>query len=284
MREAIGICDLSFRYQPGLPLCLRGIGLSVQEGDFLGIVGQNGSGKTTLVKLIAGLLRPDTGEIRLAGTDVRETPLAERSATVGFVMQNPDRQLFADTVVQEVAFGLRNQGMGSAEAAERAREVLSRFGLEPLGEEYPPALSKGDRAKVVIASVLAMEPRIIILDEPTGGQDHDGRTQIMEMVRAYRERGHTVLVVTHEMSLVASYCERVLVMSGGEILMVGSAREVFSAPDRLRTTAIRPPQITELGWQLREELGGGDAVLRVEELGDRILERIHRETPGTGGR
>lgn len=272
--KIIEIKDLSYCYTENGPRCVDHISIDIEEGEFVGIIGQNGAGKSTLMKNITGLLRPTEGKIFIDGKDVTKIPVSVLSSTVGYVLQNPDRQLFADTVREEMAFGPRNQGLDEEEINKRIEVILEDIGILQLADEYPPALSKGDRAKVVIASTLIMEPRVIILDEPTGGQDVVGRYQIMEIAKKFRESGHTVIVVTHCMSLVAEYCERTIVLCNGSILMEGTSKEIFSRPKELEKTFIRPPQITELANRLKDVLDIKETLLSVEEMGDRILKHM----------
>lgn len=272
--KIIEVKNLNYRYSENGPLCVNNINLEVEEGDFIGIIGQNGAGKSTLMKVLTGLLRPSEGQIFINGEDIADVPVSVISNTLGYVLQNPDRQLFAETVREELAFGPTNQGVSEEEIEKRTDYILKAVGILHLADEYPPALSKGDRAKVVIGSVLAMEPKIIILDEPTGGQDYIGRYQIMDIAKKFREKGHTVIVVTHAMSLVAEYCNRIIVLCDGEILMQGSSKEVFSQPEELQKTFIRPPQITELANAMKDELHIEETLLCVEEMGDKILEHI----------
>ncbi|QRN85248.1 ATP-binding cassette domain-containing protein [Clostridia bacterium] len=270
----IEVKDLSYCYVENGPMCVNNMNISIEEGSFVGIIGQNGAGKSTLMKNLTGLLRPTKGSIYIKGEDIAETPVAVIANTLGYVLQNPDRQLFADTVREELAFGPTNQGVSEEEVNKRIDYILESIGIMHLADEYPPALSKGDRAKVVIGSVLAMEPQIIILDEPTGGQDYIGRYQIMDIARKFHERGHTVVVVTHSMALVAEYCDRIIVLCNAEILLQGTSKEVFSQPEVLAKTFIRPPQITELANRMKEELNIHETLLSVEEMGNKVLEHI----------
>lgn len=270
----IEVKNLSYCYVENGPMCVNNLNISIEEGSFVGIIGQNGAGKSTLMKNLTGLLRPTKGSIYIKGEDIADTPVAVIANTLGYVLQNPDRQLFADTVREELAFGPKNQGVSEEEANRRINYILESVGIMHLADEYPPALSKGDRAKVVIGSVLAMEPQIIILDEPTGGQDYIGRYQIMDIARKFHERGHTVIVVTHSMALVAEYCDKVIVLCNAEILLQGTSKEVFSQPEVLAKTFIRPPQITELANRMKEELNIHETLLSVEEMGDKVLEHI----------
>jgi energy-coupling factor transport system ATP-binding protein len=272
---AIEVENLEYVYQPHGLKALKGISLTVREGDFVGVIGQNGAGKTTLLKNLVGLLLPTSGRVIVDGLDTRETTVAELSTRVGFVLQNPDQQLFAQMVEEEIAFGPHNLKLAEEEVKARVDGAIAVTGLEEFRQEFPPALAKGDRAKVVIASVLAMRPNIIILDEPTTGQDYKGCHQIMQIARQLHEEGCTVLVVTHHMALVAEYTERTVVLCQGEVLMQGTTACVFAQPEVLRQTHVTPPQITQLAQSLPKELRLPDTALTVEQLGDSILECVH---------
>ncbi|MBS3969807.1 MAG: ATP-binding cassette domain-containing protein [Clostridia bacterium] len=266
----IEIKNLTFTY-PNNFTALKNINTTIYNGEFVGIIGQNGAGKSTLLKNITGLLKPTKGDIIIDGVNTKEITVARLSTKIGFVLQNPDRQLFAETVEKEVAFGPRNLKLSEDEIQARVKESLAYVGLEHIRDKFPPALSKGDRAKVIIASVLAMKPRLIILDEPTTGQDYRGCHQIMGIAKEFNKAGHTVLVVTHHMALVADYAERTIVFCEGEILLDGSTREVFAQPQTLKKSFIIPPQITMVGSSLEKELGLQEICLTVSELGDTVL-------------
>jgi len=272
---AIAIENLEYVYQPHNVKAVNGISFSVRWGEFVGIIGQNGAGKTTVLKNILGLLTPTSGRIIVDGVDTRQTTVADLATRVGFVLQNPDQQLFAQTVEEEIAFGPRNLMLSEVDIQERVEEVIALTGLDQFREEFPPALSKGDRAKVVIASVLAMRPKIIILDEPTTGQDYKGCHQIMQIAHRLHEEGRTVLVVTHHMALVAEYTERTVVLCQGGILLDDATDVVFSQPETLRQTHVAPPQITQLAQALPRELGLPANALTVPQLGDSILSGGH---------
>ncbi|HEY3313964.1 MAG TPA: ATP-binding cassette domain-containing protein [Bacillota bacterium] len=274
----IQVQNLTYTY-PGGFTALREINFSVRRNEFVGIIGQNGAGKSTLLKNITGLLTPAVGRVVVHGFDTRRAKVADIATHVGFVLQNPDRQLFAQTVREEVAFGPKNLGLPDSDIEERVQTALAYVGLEGNREGFPPALSKGDRAKVVIASVLAMRPELIILDEPTSGQDYRGCYQIMDIARAFHQSGHTVVVVTHHMALVAEYADRVIVMGNGSILMDDTTRNVFARPDLLRQTYITPPQITQVASELNGAVGLTETVLRVPELGEAVLRRLGGKVP-----
>jgi len=268
----IEVRNVDYVYPNGFH-ALKNINLTVGRNEIVGIIGQNGAGKSTFLKNLTGLLKPTSGEILVEGTNIREITVAKLSTRIGFVLQNPDRQLFANTIREEVSYGPTNLKLPPEEAQARMLEALTFVNLEDKLEEYPPALSKGERAKVVIASVLAMKPRIIVLDEPTTGQDYKGCHQIMKIAQRFHEMGHTVLVVTHHMSLVTDYCKRAVVFCKGQILLDGPTPEVFRRKELLRTTFIVPPQITLLGEELRGRLNTDKTYTRVDELGGEILTR-----------
>lgn len=273
-KVVLKIDDLSYAYREGA-YALEHVNIEIYENDFVAIIGQNGAGKSTLLKNITGLLRPTEGAIYINGKNNKEMSIADISKEIGFVLQNPDRQLFADNVYEEVAYGLRNAGMKEEDIKVRVEETLEAVGLSDKKEDYPPALSKGDRAKVVIACVIAMQPGIIILDEPTSGQDFKGCYQIMDIAKAMHKLGHTVIFVTHHMPLVTEYADRTIVMARKKVLMDGYSHDVFNYPEELATTNINPPQITQFGSQLAEFIPLEGTMLSVEELGEALL-KLHK--------
>lgn len=254
----IEVKGLHHRYPNGL-LALAGIDLTVREGEFLAIVGQNGSGKTTLVKHLNGLLLPTSGQVLVGGRDTSRTGVFELSKLVGYVFQNPDHQIFADTVFDEVAFGPRNFGVPAGEIKARVEEALAAVGLTGYEQADPFALTKGERQRVAVASVLATKPRVIILDEPTTGLDYREQQGMMQLIRKLNASGHTIIVVTHTMWVVAEYAHRVVVMKEGEVMFDGPTREVFSHEAELTEAFLRPPQIVRLGNRL------GHTLLTVDE-------------------
>ncbi len=248
----IEVQDLVYRY-PGYPpvTALKGINLTIREGEFVGIIGQNGSGKSTLVKCMVGLLRPTAGHARVLGEDVRRLSVGQLARRVGLVLQNPDYQLFTVSSREEILFGLRNLGIPREEAEIRIQEALRWVELETEAETFPFRLSFGDRRKLTVAATLAMDPQILILDEPTTAQDHRGRYQLAELARRFREeKGRTVIMITHDMELVARYAERVIVMWDGQILIDGTPEEVFSQTELLHRSFLRPPIAHEIARQL----------------------------------
>lgn len=272
----LSIQNLTYIYPNGRE-ALTDINIDIQKNEFLAIIGQNGAGKSTLMKNITGLIRPTKGRILMNGNDMIDTPVAEISKKIGFVLQNPDRQLFCNTVEEEVAYGLKNAGMDEGEIKNLVDEALNAVGLLDKKEIYPPALSKGDRAKTVIASVIAMRPEIIILDEPTNGQDNRGCYQIMDIARKLHEMGHTIIFVTHSMPLVADYAKRAIVMIKKKIMMDDTPEQVFARPDELEATHISPPQVAQLSNLLiREKIPLKKLYLRAEDMADALIELKRR--------
>ncbi len=264
---ALEIRDLCYTYKGG-HTALEHIDLKIEKGEFVAIIGQNGAGNSTLLKNITGLLRPTTGSVWVNGKDIADWAVSEISQSVGFVLQNPDRQLFAATVREEIAFSLENLGLDKEEIENRSASALASVGLLDAVEQFPLALSRGDRAKVVIACVLAMNPDILLLDEPTGGQDYRGCYQVMDIAKELHRLGKTVVVVTHHMALVAEYTNRAIVMSRANILLDDETRSVFSQPELLATTHIKPPQITELASTLAPHFGIDKTICSVNEMAD----------------
>lgn len=260
---------LLFGYGGGRPV-LSDISLEIKKGECLAIIGQNGAGKTTLAKHFNGLHKPSAGKVYVDGRDTAGLKVSALARTVGYVFQNPDHQIFNDTVGKEVAFGLKNLGLSRGEIEDRVAEALEAVGLTEHYGAYPFNLSKGQRQRVALASVLAMRTGVIVLDEPTTGQDYRESMQIMEMVGSLNEKGHTIIFITHDMSLVARYARRVVVLCGGEVLADESVRKVFALPDLLQKTYLSPPQITLLAQRLGRHSIPPD-ILTVGEMRDALV-------------
>lgn len=268
----ISIRNLSWEY-PGGIRALSDISIDIYRNQFVAIAGQNGAGKSTLLQHMVGLLKPRTGSVTVLGRGTETMTVSAIASRVGFVLQNPDLQLFSSTVGEEVGFGPANAGADEAERERRVAGALEKVGLQGHMESFPLSLSRGDRARVVLASVLAMDPEIIILDEPTSGQDHAGAFRIMELAKRLREEGKTVIFVTHNMELVARYAQRVIVLKNGALFMDGTVREVFSRPAMLLETHLKPPSMTRLGARLHDILPGNSVYLNAEELGEAVARR-----------
>ncbi|MGH7813978.1 MAG: ABC transporter ATP-binding protein [Candidatus Binataceae bacterium] len=240
---------LSFSYQDGPPV-LDSIGLRIEQGDFLAIVGQNGSGKSTLAKHIVGLLKPGTGRVLLEGKDRAAMRPAETAREAAYVFQNPDHQIFAATVEAEVAFGPRNFGLEQDEIRHRCDEAIAAVGLEDCRDSDPFLLSKGERQRLAVASMLALRPKLLILDEPTTGLDYREQLKMMELVRRLNREGVAIAIITHTPWLVAEYARRVVLMRKGRKMFDGGVREFFLDDALLKSSSFRPPEVTQLSRRL----------------------------------
>src|SRR5919205_357990 len=263
----IEVEGLTHRYPNGV-VALEGVDLTVRRGEFLAVLGQNGSGKTTLVKHFNGLLKPTEGTVTAAGHDTRGASIAQMAMTVGYIFQNPDAQIFKMNVREEIAFGPQNVGLSEEEVDRRVREAAEDLEISHLLEKNPFFLSKGEKQRVAVAAVMAMKPDILVLDEPTTGQDFKRAKEIMDLAVRLHAEGQTVVVITHDMNLAAEYCDRVVIMEGGRVLLDAPTREAFLAEEELNASSLRPPQVTVLG----KALGYPRAWLTVDEavetLGD----------------
>lgn len=231
--------DIWFGYKNDDPI-LKGINISINKGEFVALIGANGSGKTTMLKCLIGLLRPDKGRILLDEKDIRNTGVADLAGVVGYLFQNPDYQLFADTVHEEVAFGLKNRSLPSSDIELKVNEALEMMELTEFRERHPHSLSRGQRQRLAVASILAMEPDILVLDEPTTGQDWGHLTLFMEQIKKLNDAGKTILLITHDMGLVAKYADRTIIMQDGQIVMDSSTRQVFTRQDIMKKLSIEP--------------------------------------------
>lgn len=272
---AIQVEDVVFQYAPGAPDILRGVSLCIQRGDFVALIGQNGAGKTTLAKHFNGLLRPSKGLVRVLGTDTRTAGLADLARTVGYVYQNPDHQIFAQRVHSEVAFGPRNLGLSQAEVDARVAQALALVDLQEYADAFAFSLGRGQRQKLAVASVLAMEPPVLVVDEPTTGLDKPGARAILDLLSRWNADGRTIIVITHDMTLVAERVPRTIVVNDGRILADGATRDVLSDAPLLRQAFLRPPQVTRIAQQLTS-LGVSPNVMTVEELRAQIKVRLAR--------
>ena len=248
---AIEIRRVGFTY-PGGVRALDGVDLSIGPGETLGIIGQNGSGKSTLVRHLNGLLRPTDGQILLDGTTLGRRHVAELAALVGIAFQDPDRQIFAGRVRTEVAFGPRNLGLRGTELDRRVTEALEAVGLAGTDDENPYDLGYSRRKLLAIASVLAMRTPIVVLDEPTTGQDLRGVARVRSIVAALAAEGRTVITISHDMRFVAETFRRVVVMRAGRIVLDGTPADVFGEPswDVLASTYLEPPLAARVGARL----------------------------------
>ncbi len=253
---------------PGPPsvVALKDVDLQIRQGEFVGIVGQNGSGKSTLVKCFVGLLRPKAGDVLFRGESIRGLSVGEIARRIGLVLQNPDYQLFTSYSHEEIRFGLRNVGVPEDEIEQRVDEALEMVGLTEEADLFPFRLSFGDRRKLAVAATMALGPEVLIMDEPTTAQDHRGRYQLADLAkRFHEEREGTVLMITHDVDLIARYAHRLIVLYEGEVLLDGPTAEVFAQVEELKRSFVIPPVAAQLSREL-SSIGVPEQVMTLADL------------------
>lgn len=260
------LSNVSFHYPNGYQ-ALDDLNLSIQSGESLAIIGQNGAGKTTAVKLMNGLLKPTEGDVLVDGLNTKEYSTAKLSHRVGYIFQNPDDQIFHNTVYSEVEFGPKNIGLPLESVKENTEKAIELCGLKPFEKENPYNLPYSIRKFVTIASVIAMEPKILIFDEPTAGQDLVGMERLGEIIRILREKGKTILTITHDMEFVVRNFERVVVMANRKIIADDTVRKIFWDQTILEKSMLKQPYISRVAKRL--QIGGN--ILSIQEMIDRIL-------------
>ncbi len=247
-QSVVHIENLVYRYGEAPP-AVDGVSLDIAAGEFIALVGQNGCGKTTLAKHLNGLHTPTEGEVRVLGKSTADWTLPELGRRVGYVFQNPDHQIFANTVRDEVAFGARNYGFSEEKVVQKVDAALAETGLSGRDLEDPFNLTRGERQQLAVASVLATDPEILVLDEPTTGLDYHGQVAILNLVRRLNESGRTVVMITHSMWVVAEYADRCVIMSGGRVVQDGDVRSCFSNPELLESLYLEAPEAVRLGYE-----------------------------------
>lgn len=273
---------LNYTYQIGTPLehiALKDVSINIKDGSYTAIVGHTGSGKSTLLQHLNGLLKPTSGEISINGYTIDNTTknkeLGKLRKEVGFVFQFPEAQLFEETVLKDIAFAPKNFGKSEDEAEKIAREKAKLVALpEEVLEKSPFELSGGQMRRVAIAGILAMEPKVLVLDEPTAGLDPEGRHQMMEMFnRLHKDENLTIILVTHQMNDVAEYADHVIVLESGKVIADSTPKELFSDPEWLKNHHLNLPQTTDFAYKLFDKLAlfKHSIPLKSEELTDEIL-------------
>ena len=272
--------DLSYYHGKDTPYeikALDGIKLDIQKGIITGLIGHTGSGKSTLVQMLNGILKPHYGRVILDGEDIWQKPkdIKKIRFRVGLVMQYPEYQLFEETIYKDIAYGPKNMGLDEKEIDERVREAAEFAGLSPdLLERSPFDLSGGQKRRAAIAGIIAMRPELLILDEPAAGLDPRGRDSIFQNISEYQKKsGSTVLIVSHSMEDMARYCQRLIVMAGGKVVLEGECRDVFANAQILEDVGLDVPQITKLAMLLRQKgIELDPSVYTVEEAFEKIIE------------
>jgi energy-coupling factor transport system ATP-binding protein len=271
----IEVQDVYFTYPNGVE-ALKGVSLTIRDGEFVAIMGENGAGKTTLVKHFNGLLKPTKGKVLVDGVETTKVSVATLARKVGFVFQNPDHQLFCETVDEEIAFALRNFGFSEDVIEKRVTWALNLMGLHQYRKTSPFMLSGGERKRVALASVLAWDPKILILDEPTIGQDYQQKEKLRQFIMQLKAQSKTVVIVTHDVEFVAECNPRVLLMRGGKIVADGEARQVLTDPDVLERAFLVPPQIAQIFMQL-SDLGFPRDIIDIYEAKETLLKVFRRK-------
>lgn len=281
----IKVEDLTYVYNPNSPFetkALDNINIEIEEGEFIGLIGHTGSGKSTFIQHLNGLIKPTKGKIIVDGTDItsKDVKLTEVRQKVGLVFQYPEHQLFEETIYEDIAFGPKNLGLSDDEVEKRVREAMEFVGLEfeKLKERSPFELSGGQKRRVAIAGVLAMKPKVLILDEPTAGLDPRGRDEILrEIQELYEKEGITIILVSHSMEDIAKLVNRIIVMDDGKVKMDGEPRKVFKDAEKLEKMGLDIPQVTQFMKRYKQQ--GNlvrDDILTVKEAKEEILKYLRR--------
>lgn len=276
--------NLTYTYSIKTPFektAVNDISIEIKQGEFLGIIGHTGSGKSTLIQMLNGLIKPTSGEILLNGKSIWENPKKIRDIRfkVGMVFQYPEYQLFEETVLKDISFGPKNMGLSDEEALERAKEAARFTNLpENLWEKSPFDLSGGEKRRAAIAGVIAMDPDVLILDEPAAGLDPQGRDMLLEQIRNYHEkRNNTVILVSHSMEDIGKIADRVLVMNKGKDAILDTTREVFSRGSELKEMGLKVPQITHIMTRLKAMgLPVDNSTLKLHDALDQLIPILRR--------
>jgi energy-coupling factor transport system ATP-binding protein len=277
----ISIQNVTFHYPDG-PDVLQGANLEIRDGEFLAIMGENGAGKTTLVKMFNGLLKPDKGTITVDGIDTRKKSVAQLSRDVGLIFQNPDNQLFAETVAHELAFSLRNFGFSEDVIERRVTSVLNTLDLERYEKSSPFVLSGGERKRVALAAILVWDPKHVIMDEPTIGQDYLQKDRLRNFIMQLVSQGKTVVIVTHDVEFVAECKPRVVLLSHGRVIGDGSATTILTNSSLVQQASLVLPQISTLMKNL-SDLGAPSDIIDAYSAKDFVVARMREKVEAQAG-
>jgi len=265
----INIRDLTHVYESGKQ-ALTEVNLDIKRGEFVAIIGQNGAGKTTLAKHLNQILSPTKGTVSIEDQDIQKKNPIELTKMIGYVFQDPDNQIFSNTVYKELEFGLKNINLDDAECKARINQALELTGLTGKEEDHPFSLGKGERQMIAVASILVMQPKILVVDEPTTGQDWAGINRMMSLVDKLHKNGTTIVMITHDMDIVSKFATRTIAMKAGKVVLDGPTREVFSNAEVLKDTFVTPPQCVQLSQKLKAN-GLQDVIMNEDELADVII-------------
>ncbi|OEC95231.1 MULTISPECIES: ATP-binding cassette domain-containing protein [Methanobrevibacter] len=258
---------------------LKGVSLKVDKGEMVALLGKNGAGKSTLFLHLNGIYRPDEGKVFIDGEELKydKKSLLKFRQKVGIVFQNPDDQIFAPTVEEDVAFGPLNLGLPMEEVQDRVEEALVRVGMSGYEKTAPHHLSGGQKKRVAIAGILAMKPEIMVLDEPTAGLDPQGVVDLSKLLRELNDEGITIIISTHDVELVPNYAQRVFVLVDGLLIAEGTPKEIFAKPEILEKANLKVPIVTELFQKLEDEGFDmeGNYPLTIDEAKDKFLKLLH---------
>ena len=271
--------DIKYSYNNDYQ-ALKGVSLKIEKGEMVALLGKNGAGKSTLFLHLNGIYEPDEGKVFIDGEELKydKKSLLKFRQKVGIVFQNPDDQIFAPTVEEDVAFGPLNLGLSMEEVQDRVEEALDRVGMSGFEKTAPHHLSGGQKKRVAIAGILAMKPEIMVLDEPTAGLDPQGVTNLVKLLKELNDEGITIVISTHEVDLVPDYANRVFVLVGGELIAEGTPKDIFSQPDILESANLKIPIVTEIFQQIEAEGFDmdNDYPLTVKEAKEKFLKLVNK--------
>lgn len=267
--KLIEVNDVHYQYDKSKE-ALKGVSFDIYEGDYVALIGQNGAGKTTLAKHFNSLFKPTSGKILVCGKDTRNEEPNTLAEQIGYVFQNPDNQIFSTSVYKEMEYGLKALKLSEEEMSKRIHEIAKLLDIEKVLEDHPFSLGKGERQRVAVASILVLKPKILVVDEPTTGQDWDGIQNMMKLIDELHANGTTIVMITHDMDVVATHANRVIVMAKGSMVADGSVRDVFKQEKALKDAYVARPQIPELS----ERLGLESMTLTAQELGDALISTL----------